>query len=66
MYLQSICFHIKLYFLLLTIIDLLIFCLTVRITEAKQRITPFNEVFMSFNLTGLRHIIYLYYIHIII
>ena len=44
----------------------IIFCLKVRITEAKQKITPFNVVLMSFNLIGLGHIIYLYYIHIII
>ena len=44
----------------------IIFCFKVRITEAKQKITPFNVVLMSFNLIGLGHIIYLYYIHIII
>jgi len=49
----SICFYVKLiYFLLLMIIDLLTPFLKVRITKAKRRITPFDQVLIALQFYG--------------
>jgi hypothetical protein len=49
-----ICFYVKLInFLLLMIVDLLTPFLKVRITKAKRRITPFDQ--LPFNFVGPEH-----------
>jgi hypothetical protein len=48
-----ICFYVKLiYFLLFMIIDLLTPFLKVRITKAKRRITPFDQVLIALQFLG--------------